>query len=55
MAILKEELPFDWKEIQGWAFAYTMMSTAWSVTDHGEIPRSHIEILEILDTLSNAE
>jgi streptomycin 6-kinase len=49
--VLKEELPFELYEIQGWAFAYTLMSTGWSVTDHGEVPREHIEIAETLDVI----
>lgn len=53
LAVLGEVLPFDRNEIRGWAFAYTMMSAAWSVIDHGEVPKSHIEICEILSDFSN--
>ncbi len=39
LKVLTDELPFDPHEIHGWAFAYTIMATGWSVADHGEVPR----------------
>lgn len=51
LRILKEELPFSFYEIQGWAIAYTMMATGWSVVDHGEVPKIHIEIVDALNEI----
>ncbi len=51
LKVLKDELPFEPYEIHGWAFAYTIMATGWSVADHGEIPKIHIEIAETLNEI----
>lgn len=52
LQILNDELTFDPYEIQGWAFAYTLMAAGWSVSDHGEVPKIHIEIAEALNEIS---
>ena len=50
LRILQSNLPFSAEEISGWAYAYTILATAWSVGGHGEVPKEHIEILEVLET-----
>ena len=49
LQILKEELLFEKEEIWGWVFAYTLLATSWSVSDHGDVPKEHLEILETLN------
>ena len=46
--ILAELLPYSRIEIQAWSFVYTMIATAWSLVDHGEVPEEHVRILNIL-------
>ncbi|MGE3318042.1 MAG: aminoglycoside phosphotransferase family protein [Candidatus Berkiella sp.] len=44
LQILAEELPFDPKRIQAWAFCMTMLSIAWTVEDHGFVPEFELAI-----------
>lgn len=48
LAILSEELPFTRKEIIGWSLVHTLLAASWSLTDHGKIPRDHVEVAEII-------
>ena len=47
--VLVSELPFEQEEILGWAFACTMLSIAWSASEHEIQPKTHLEICEILN------
>lgn len=44
LQILAEELPFDAKRIQAWAFCMTILSIAWTVEDHGILPEFELMI-----------
>lgn len=46
--IMAEVLLYARDEIQAWSFVYTMIATAWSLGDHGEVPEEHLEILKLL-------
>ncbi len=49
--IMTSELPFTRDEILDWAFAYTLMSVAWSAEDGREIPPWDFEVARLLDRL----
>ena len=51
VAILSAMLPFTRKEIVEWSIIYTLIATAWSLDDHGEIPTEHIDIAKTLSHL----
>ena len=45
---LSKYLPFPRREMLAWSLIYTMVAASWSFQDHGEVPREHIEIGEVL-------
>lgn len=52
LQIMCETLPFDPHRIKAWAFCMTMLSSAWTVQDHGNIPEFELSVAKILDTMN---
>lgn len=52
ITILANALPFRRDEILAWSLIYTLIATSWSLEDHGEIPKEHLDIATILCSLS---
>lgn len=51
LKILIEELPFDCKRIQAWAFCRTVLSAAWTFEDHAKIDTEELEIARLIDAI----
>jgi len=49
--IMANNLPYSKKEIQAWSLIYTLVAASWSLTDHGEIPREHVEIAKAISNM----
>lgn len=48
LSILLSELSFQKEEILAWSYAYTLLAAAWSVSDHHEVPKEHLEIAKLV-------
>ena len=53
--VLEHQLPFSRYEIQAWSLIYTLVSSSWSLDDHGDVPDEHIQIAQILSSQINTE
>ncbi|MBS0285803.1 MAG: phosphotransferase [Proteobacteria bacterium] len=49
LKILTEELRFDAKRIKAWTFCMSMLSIAWTVEDHGDVPAFELMVANIID------
>lgn len=44
LSVLTNALPFSRFEVSAWSFLCTLISASWAFTDHGELPKRHLEI-----------
>ena len=44
-----ELLPFDPKEVKGWAYCRTLLSAAWDIENFGNVGKERLEIASIID------
>ncbi len=51
LSILAQALPFDAARIKAWAFCMTMLSMAWTVEGHGEVPAFELSVATLLDKM----
>ena len=49
IAILQEELPFDPQRIKDWTFCMALLSAAWTIEGHGNLPEHVIEVAKVID------
>lgn len=52
LKIMADELPYDAHRIKSWAFCLTALSGAWSLEDHGKVPRHIIEVASAIDQMT---
>lgn len=52
LKILSDHLPFTAEEICAWAYAYTLLSAAWTVEDGAEIPTERIQMAMLIHEIS---
>jgi streptomycin 6-kinase len=49
LQILADELPFDAQRINAWCLCLTVLSIAWSVEGHGEVPPLDLQVVHALN------